>query len=133
MVDMAILKIARMGHPVLLQRAQRILDPGAEQIRSLVADMTETMLDAEGNGLAAPQVHRSLRLILFLDADQREEEPGRRWYPVIDYSRCTNCMECIDFCLFGVYGVDKEDHILVEHQDNCKRGCPAMRASASCS
>ncbi|MEX2185814.1 MAG: ferredoxin family protein, partial [Pirellulales bacterium] len=29
---------------------------------------------------------------------------ARRWYPVIDYSRCTNCMECIDFCLFGVYG-----------------------------
>src|SRR5947209_6967639 len=29
---------------------------------------------------------------------------GRRWYPVIDYSRCTNCMECLDFSLFGVYG-----------------------------
>jgi Pyruvate/2-oxoacid:ferredoxin oxidoreductase delta subunit len=49
----------------------------------------------------------------------------RRWYPVIDYSRCTNCMECIDFCLFGVYGVDKADRIMVENQDNCKRGCPA--------
>src|SRR5207302_575815 len=34
------------------------------------------------------------------------EATRRRWYPVIDYSRCTNCMECIDFCLFGVYGVD---------------------------
>ncbi len=49
----------------------------------------------------------------------------RRWYPVIDYSRCTNCMECLDFCLFGVYGVDGLDRILVEEQDNCKRGCPA--------
>ncbi len=49
----------------------------------------------------------------------------RRWYPVIDYSRCTNCMECIDFCLFGVYGVDQLDRILVEEQDNCKKGCPA--------
>jgi peptide deformylase len=78
MVDMAILKIARMGHPVLLQRAQPVLDPGAEQVRSLVADMTETMLDAEGIGLAAPQVHRGLRLILFLDVEQREEVPGRR-------------------------------------------------------
>jgi Pyruvate/2-oxoacid:ferredoxin oxidoreductase delta subunit len=53
------------------------------------------------------------------------QQPGRRWYPVIDYSRCTNCMECLDFCLFGVYGVDKLDRILVENQDNCKRGCPA--------
>jgi NAD-dependent dihydropyrimidine dehydrogenase PreA subunit len=51
--------------------------------------------------------------------------PDRRWYPVIDYSRCTNCMECIDFCLFGVYGVDQNERILVENQDNCKRGCPA--------
>ncbi len=53
------------------------------------------------------------------------EDTGRRWYPVIDYSRCTNCMECIDFCLFGVYGVDQLDRILVEQQDNCKKGCPA--------
>lgn len=57
--------------------------------------------------------------------DFSSEEPGRRWYPVIDYSRCTNCMECIDFCLFGVYGVDTLDRILVEAQDNCKKGCPA--------
>jgi NAD-dependent dihydropyrimidine dehydrogenase PreA subunit len=49
----------------------------------------------------------------------------RRWYPVIDYSRCTNCMECIDFCLFGVYGVDKVETILVEQPDNCRKGCPA--------
>ena len=53
------------------------------------------------------------------------EATGRRWYPVIDYSRCTNCMECIDFCLFGVYGVDQLDRILVDEQDNCKKGCPA--------
>lgn len=54
-----------------------------------------------------------------------EEAVRRRWYPVIDYSRCTNCMECIDFCLFGVYGIDALDRILVENQDNCKKGCPA--------
>jgi NAD-dependent dihydropyrimidine dehydrogenase PreA subunit len=54
-----------------------------------------------------------------------EEEAARRWYPVIDYSRCTNCMECIDFCLFGVYGVDKVETILVEQPDNCRKGCPA--------
>ena len=59
-------------------------------------------------------------------AAEIEMEPaGRRWYPVIDYSRCTNCMECIDFCLFGVYGVDQLDRILVEEQDSCKKGCPA--------
>jgi NAD-dependent dihydropyrimidine dehydrogenase PreA subunit len=54
-----------------------------------------------------------------------EGDGARRWYPVIDYSRCTNCMECIDFCLFGVYGVDKVETILVEQPDNCRKGCPA--------
>lgn len=49
----------------------------------------------------------------------------RRWYPVIDYSRCTNCMECIDFCLFGVYGIDHQEQILVEQPDYCRQGCPA--------
>jgi NAD-dependent dihydropyrimidine dehydrogenase PreA subunit len=53
------------------------------------------------------------------------DDAARRWYPVIDFSRCTNCMECIDFCLFGVYGVDKADTILVEQPDNCRKGCPA--------
>ncbi len=54
-----------------------------------------------------------------------DEPAARRWYPVIDYSRCTNCMECIDFCLFGVYGVDGQETILVEDPDNCRKGCPA--------
>ncbi len=54
-----------------------------------------------------------------------EQPVGRRWYPVIDFSRCTNCMECIDFCLFGVYGIDEQETILVELPDNCRKGCPA--------
>ena len=78
MVDMAILKIARMGHPVLVRPAQPIDDPSAEPVQRLIADMAETLVDAEGIGLAAPQVHRSLRLILFFDAEERDEVPGRR-------------------------------------------------------
>lgn len=54
-----------------------------------------------------------------------DEQAKRRWYPVIDFDRCTNCMECIDFCLFGVYGVDGAETILVEQPDNCRKGCPA--------
>lgn len=56
---------------------------------------------------------------------QVDEQTSRRWYPVIDYDRCTNCMECVDFCLFGVYGVDDAETILVEQPDNCRKGCPA--------
>jgi peptide deformylase len=62
---MAILKIARMGHPVLLRRADPVPDPTAPEIRRLIADMIETMEDAGGAGLAAPQVHVPLRLFIY--------------------------------------------------------------------
>ena len=53
--------------------------------------------------------------------------PGtwKPWFPVIDYDRCTNCMQCLSFCLFGVYGADEQKRIEVQNQDNCKTNCPA--------
>jgi len=70
---MAILKIARMGHPVLLRPCDPVPDPGAPEIRRLVADMMETMEDAPGVGLAAPQVYVPLRLFVFRVPDGRRE------------------------------------------------------------
>ncbi|MDB5413494.1 MAG: peptide deformylase [Rubritepida sp.] len=64
---MAILKIARMGHPVLLGRAAEVADPTSPEMRRLVADMAETLADAGGIGLAAPQVYQPLRLFLWRD------------------------------------------------------------------
>jgi peptide deformylase len=74
---MALLKIARMGHPVLSQAARPVADPCSQQVRCLIADMAETMADADGIGLAAPQVYQTLRLILFRDIDERGEAPDR--------------------------------------------------------
>jgi Pyruvate/2-oxoacid:ferredoxin oxidoreductase delta subunit len=53
--------------------------------------------------------------------------PGdwKPWFPVIDYDRCTNCMQCLSFCLFGVYGVDQQNRIQAQNHDNCKTNCPA--------
>ena len=65
---MAILKIARLGHPVLLQRAEQVADPTAPEMRRLVSDMLETLQDIGGLGLAAPQVHVSLRLFIWRTA-----------------------------------------------------------------
>jgi len=62
---MAIRKIARMGHPVLRGIAEPVKDPRDPEIQRLIADMIETMIDAEGAGLAAPQVHVPLRLVIF--------------------------------------------------------------------
>ncbi len=68
---MAILKIARMGHPVLNRRAEAVADPGAPDVRRLVEDMIETMEDAGGTGLAAPQVHVPLRIVVFFVGAER--------------------------------------------------------------
>ncbi len=71
---MTIRKIARMGHPVLLAPARPVADPKAPEIRALVADMVETMIDANGAGLAAPQVHESLRVVIFQAPPARAPE-----------------------------------------------------------
>lgn len=62
---MALLKIARLGHPVLRRSADAVIDPDRPVLHRLVADMEETMLDAAGLGLAAPQVHVPLRLFVW--------------------------------------------------------------------
>jgi peptide deformylase len=71
---MPILKIARMGHPVLARRAENVPDPTSPGIRALVAHMIETMRDANGAGLAAPQVHVPLRVLAF-QAPQERSDP----------------------------------------------------------
>src|SRR6218665_817369 len=72
---MTILKIARMGHPVLATPAQPVPDPRSPEIRNLVKDMIETMQDANGAGLAAPQVHVPLRVVVF-QAPIGRSDPG---------------------------------------------------------
>ncbi len=62
---MALLKIARIGHPVLLEPALAVDDPCAPEIAVLVTDMVETLADADGAGLAAPQVHVGKRVVVF--------------------------------------------------------------------
>lgn len=72
---MAILKIAKMGHPVLAQKAAAVANPADPAIRRLVSDMVETMIDANGAGLAAPQVHVPLRVVVFQAPGERSD-PG---------------------------------------------------------
>jgi peptide deformylase len=80
---MAILKIAKMGHPVLRQRAAEVPDPTAPEIKRLVADMIETLEDIGGAGLAAPQVHVPLRVVIFaVPAERIAEEPGAEPVPL---------------------------------------------------
>ncbi|PYD47773.1 peptide deformylase [Novacetimonas pomaceti] len=73
---MTLLKIARMGHPVLLRRADEVTDPTHPDIQQLVADMIETMEDAGGVGLAAAQVHRSCRIFVYRVPQARSTGAG---------------------------------------------------------
>jgi peptide deformylase len=74
---MALLKIARMGHPVLRSRAREVPDPTEPWVRQLVEDMIETMEDAGGTGIAAPQVHAPYRILVFQVLGERVSElPG---------------------------------------------------------
>ncbi len=96
------------------QRAPQVEDISGE-VKIDTRDITG--LDAAG----------VLALVETTRGDKPMNQPGvwKPWFPVIDYSRCTNCMQCLSFCLFDVYGVSKDNKIQVQNNDNCKTNCPA--------
>jgi peptide deformylase len=80
---MSILKVSRMGHPVLRKKVRPV--PPAEitaaPMQRLIDDMTQTMLEYNGVGLAAPQVHEELRLFVaqvIRDQDDEEDDETRK-------------------------------------------------------
>lgn len=114
------ISVQQTATPLTLEMLQRYDTP-----------TNDTFVGSSGDSLGAPlgggakQASAAATLFGTSSLAVIEEHPARRWYPVIDFSRCTNCMECIDFCLFGVYGVDTLETIVVEQADNCRKGCPA--------
>jgi len=126
----------------------RVTETGAPFVGSPKQEQLLVLGNFEGNAPdiedAAGEVALDARDIGDMDADGvfalveefRAESPMNQppaaggkswkpWFPVIDYDRCTNCMQCLSFCLFDVYGVDDEQKIQVQNQDNCKTNCPA--------
>jgi len=75
---MSILKVARMGHPVLRARAKPLDKATVKSTatQKLIDDMMETMAEYHGVGLAAPQVHEGLRLFVASLDSERGEEPS---------------------------------------------------------
>tara|TARA_B100001142_G_scaffold221318_1_gene219503 strand:- start:249 stop:770 length:522 start_codon:yes stop_codon:yes gene_type:complete len=71
---MSILKISRLGHLILLQKAQPVKDIGGNKVKKIIHDMTETMLDAKGIGLAAPQVHINKQIIIFRTPEEEQNK-----------------------------------------------------------
>ena len=77
---MAIREILRMGNPVLLKEAEKVIKFDTPEIHELIKDMIETMKDAEGAGLAAPQVGESIQLVIF-GVDKNERYPEAEEVP----------------------------------------------------
>jgi NAD-dependent dihydropyrimidine dehydrogenase PreA subunit len=72
-------------------------------------------------------VSKVVQLVEQVRGELRAPEPRswKPWFPVIDYGRCTNCMQCLSFCLFDVYGVSTDGKIKVQKAQNCKTDCRA--------
>ncbi|MGB5949318.1 MAG: peptide deformylase [Parvibaculum sp.] len=114
---MSILKIARMGHPVLSRIAEPVADPTAPGTRTLVADMIETMIDANGAGLAAPQVHVPKRIVIFQAPPERMPE-GLEGEEAYDYTAALTVL------------INPEIEILTSEMEQGWEGClsvPGLR------
>ncbi|HJP18472.1 MAG TPA: peptide deformylase [Nitrospinota bacterium] len=74
---MSILKVARLGHPVLRKTSDKvdIEKISSEEIQRLIDDMIETMREYDGLGLAAPQVHQSLQISV-IESEKNPRYPG---------------------------------------------------------
>ena len=81
-IDMAILKVARMGHPVLRAKARPLerSEIKSPVVQKLIDDMIDTMAEYRGVGLAAPQVHEGVRI--FVAALDDDDEPDSEVEPL---------------------------------------------------
>ena len=124
------------GYRVITTRAGRASAVPSERQVLVLGRFTGAPPDEAVAGTGAAVHFRSLDgvdaaavlpLVEAVGAESQTPKPGgwKPWFPVIDYSRCTNCMQCLSFCLFDVYGVSKEKKIEVQKQTNCKTDCPA--------
>lgn len=82
---MSILKVARMGHPVLRDRARAVTKAefGDVRFQQFIDDMIETMHEYSGVGLAAPQVHRDLRVFVAIIGEGEDAEATALVNPII--------------------------------------------------
>ena len=83
MIAMAILKVARIGHPAVRAGAESV-DPAVIRTRDFqqfIDDMVETMHEYDGVGLAAPQVHTGLRVAV-LEVPKGDGRGGRKGVPL---------------------------------------------------
>jgi peptide deformylase len=130
---MALREIVTIPEPVLRKKARKVTDFGSE-LQSLIDDMVETMREAPGVGLAAPQVASPLRVIVVEFGDEENEEISPKLYTMVNPEIVRLSDEIVvgtEGCLSipGFIGdVERPDQIIVKGQN--RRGQP-MRVKAS--
>ena len=121
-------RVARMSDPHLPAGTDAVAVLGRfDELQPAIAEDTaggRAVFFAEVDGLSADDVVARVDG-MHATAGTSPRAAWKPWFPVIDYSRCTNCMQCLTFCLFDVYGVSKDKKIEVRSPTNCKTDCPA--------
>ncbi len=126
-----VLALLEAGHRVSCVRQGSTADAGPDAALLVLGCFTQPPADQPDQPVRLLELadHATSEICAQVNALRTELAGARRswkpWFPVIDYQRCTNCMQCLSFCLFDVYGVDAQNRIAVQHHDNCKTDCPA--------
>jgi NAD-dependent dihydropyrimidine dehydrogenase PreA subunit len=123
----------RMGHTSLFSDEE--LEPASADSLAALPERTIWCIDLRSRSTPEPYVEEVAAILRAsgepaaagppLAPGRVEEETVYRWYPVIDYRRCTGCLECLNFCLFGVFDLGENQRPLVDQPDACRDGCPA--------
>jgi NAD-dependent dihydropyrimidine dehydrogenase PreA subunit len=113
------------------ERAQKWLFYNAYKDKSLERKLTYFCM----RDLSTRQVVKKLKFVLKSDKTVckssiinmthklKDSKPG--WFPVIDRDRCDNCTECYEFCIFGVFEINRDGYVIVKNPDKCVDNCPA--------
>jgi len=123
----AVTRVAGEGRVAPADRASLLVLGRFDGATPPQAEDTDGQVSVRFQDIAGFDANRVAEAVESVRAETNAAKHGdwKPWFPVIDYDRCTNCMQCLSFCLFGVYGVDEQQRIQVQNNDNCKTNCPA--------
>ncbi|HUS47481.1 MAG TPA: ferredoxin family protein [Phycisphaerae bacterium] len=98
------------GFPLAAGKA-RILNMRTQSAEQIIADLPQREAGRKDHAPSA--------------AARPADDEWVPWFPVIDYDRCADCKQCLNFCLFGVYAAEADGRVRVAAPAQCKLNCPA--------
>ena len=105
-----------LGAPAMPQVERNLLVLGAFEGKAPALEDATGKITIDTCDITGLEPDAIVALVDKSRGEQTMNEPGnwKPWFPVIDYSRCTNFMQCLSFCLFDVYGVSEDNKIQVQ-------------------